>query len=217
MPLEVELYRNHRRSIIGRRLQQLLDGEDVEMGTWYARAKKLIEEEMQNIAGMADDEGQIDATQLRDDATEMLSMFLDNQETCQEVCLVLEKDASKAKTVVINRPMAFKLTDHLGQLVLNGAFRGKDKKFSERKDLIRFMMAFSSECAVYVGGSDDQGEAASSIVVELMPLSKESWMASTTRWNFDSLLDAIIMRNLRSTLPCMWENTNPLLAPDLWR
>ena len=158
MPLEVELYRNHRHSIIGRRLKLLLDGEeDIEMGTWYARAKNLVEDEMQTIAGMADNDGQIDATQLKDDASEMLSMFLANQETLQEVCLVIEKDNGNSKTVVLNRPMAFKLTKNLGQLVLNGAF--SSNKAKSRSDLARFMNAFSSECAVYVGGTDNQGEA----------------------------------------------------------
>ena len=160
MPLEVELYRNHKHSIIGRRLKQQLEGEEVEMGTWYARAKKLVEEEMQGIAGLADDEGQIDATTLKDDASEMLTLFLDNQETWQEVCLVLEKDSKHAKTLVLNRPMAFKLTENLGKLVLMGSYTGKDLDFGERKDLIRFMTAFSSECAVYVGGTDNQGKPA---------------------------------------------------------
>lgn len=181
MPLEVELYRNHRHSIIGRKLQKLLDGEECEVGTWYARAKTLVEDEMKNIAGMADDEGQIDATTLKDEAAEMLGLFLDNQESWQEVCLVVEKNSSRSKTLVLNRPMAFKLTENLGQLVLNGAFRsGKDLEFGERKDLARFMKAFSSECAVYVGGTDNQAEPATMIhgisdlpgAIEISPGSK---------------------------------------------
>lgn len=166
MPLEVELYRNKRHSIAGRRLHTLLDdGETVEMGTWYARAKNLIDEGMKTIASAADDSGQIDATGLNDESSELLTLFLENQETWQEVCLVVSKNDGTSRTLVLNRPMAFKLTENLGQLVLNGAFRSNKKglKLSNQKDLLRFMVAFSNECAVYVGGPDNQGEPATMI------------------------------------------------------
>lgn len=161
MPLEAELFKNYKRSLIGRRLKQLVDGNgEVPVEAWYARAKTLVEDEMKKIADSADEEGQIDATRLNADSSEMLSLFLDNQENWQEVCLVVEKENSKSKTVVLNRPMAFKLTDNIGRLVLNGAFQELDLKIGERKDLTRFMMAFSSECAVYVGGPDEQNSRA---------------------------------------------------------
>jgi hypothetical protein len=161
MPLEAELFRNYKHSLIGRRLKQFVDGNgDVPVEEWYARAKTLVEDEMKKIADSADDEGQIDATRLNEDSSEMLALFLDNQEYWQEVCLVLEKENSKSKTVVLNRPMAFKLTDNIGRLVLNGVFQETDLKVGERKDLTRFMMAFSSECAVYVGGPNEQNSRA---------------------------------------------------------
>jgi len=164
LPLEMELYRNSKHSIMGRRLQRQLEGENVEMGTWYARAKRMIEEEMRRIAKQADEQGHIDTTKLGEDSSELLGLFLDNQETWQEVCLVLEQNGGKAKTLVLNRPMAFKLTENLGRLVLNGAFSANMKKEElkppVRRDLMRFMMAFSSECAVYVGGPDKQAEPA---------------------------------------------------------
>ncbi|KAL3940110.1 MAG: hypothetical protein SGARI_001121, partial [Bacillariaceae sp.] len=164
MPLEVELFRNYRHSIIGNKLKKLLDQEgippkDMEISTWYARSKRLIEQEMVTIAASADDEGQIDATTLKEEASEMLSLYLDNQETWQEVCLVAEKEDGNAKTLVLNRPMAFQLTENLGKLVLLGAFQTTNQpKINEsRKDLAKFMRAFGKECAVYVGGPDDQG------------------------------------------------------------
>jgi hypothetical protein len=157
MPLEAELFRNYKHSLIGRRLKQFVDGNgEVPVDIWYARAKTLVEDEMKKIADSADEEGQIDATRLNEDSSEMLALFLDNQEHWQEVCLVLEKENSNSKTVVLNRPMAFKLTDNIGRLVLNGVFQVTDLKVGERKDLTRFMMAFSSECAVYVGGPNEQ-------------------------------------------------------------
>jgi Uncharacterized ACR, COG1678 len=166
LPLEAELFRNYRHSLMGSRLKKLLDQEGVprnelEISTWYSRSKRLIEEEMSKIANMADDEGQIDATQLKEEASEMLSLYLDNQESWQEVCLVVKKKDGKAKTVVLNRPMAFQLTENLGKLVLHGAFQTQEgTKFDKQKDLVKFMMAFKRECAVYVGGPDEQGNPA---------------------------------------------------------
>ena len=167
MPIEVELYRNHRHSIMGRKLRKLHAGtisvEDA--SAWYKKAQAMVEDEMQEIAGNADDSGQIDSTTLSDESTEMLQIFLDNQENWQEVCLVLEKDEDlgTATTLVLNRPMAMKLTDHLSKLVLYGMHQysasGK-KQSSVNVDLVKFMLAFGQECAVYVGGTEDQDQAA---------------------------------------------------------
>ena len=203
MPLESEIYQNYKHSMIGSRLRRKLNIDDESTGggntmkespsslpttrEWYGTAKSLIEEEMKKIANTADDEGQIDATRLKDDSSEMLGLFLDNQENWQEVCLVVEQqnDNSRTKTLVLNRPMAFQLTDNIGRLVLFGAFQTgsedvRDMRINERKDLMRFMMAFSSECAVYVGGPNDQNSPAMMIhgipdlpgAVEISPGSK---------------------------------------------
>lgn len=160
MPLEVELFRNYKHSVMGTLLRKKLDNEVVEPSTWYAKAQTLVEEHMLTIAAKAGDDGQIDPTSLDDDASEMLTLYLDNQETWQEVCLVMERNESNgaATTLVLNRPMALKLTDSLGQLVLNGAYRGEKTK--PKKDVTRFMRAFGGECAVYIGGPDDQDQPA---------------------------------------------------------
>jgi len=175
MPLEVELYRNYRHSIMGSKLRSILvdDGEgegiptdELVMSHWYGRSHDLIEEQMKEIADMADEEGQIDATILEEDYSEMLHLYLENQEQWQEVCLVLERtttsDRSKsAKTLVLNRPMAFKLTKDLGQLVYFGTDDEKPTIDTKKvKGLTNFMLAFRDECAVYIGGPDDQGEPA---------------------------------------------------------
>jgi len=175
MPLEVELYRNYRHSITGSKLRAILvdDGEgegiatdDLDMSHWYGRSRDFIEEQMKEIADMADEEGQIDATTLAEDYSEMLHLYLENQEQWQEVCLVLERTTSSegsksAKTLVLNRPMAFKLTKDLGRIVYFGAFDRKTTIDREKvKGLTRFMIAFREECAVYVGGPDDQGNPA---------------------------------------------------------
>eukprot|EP00529_Nitzschia_sp_RCC80_P013104 CAMPEP_0113457426 /NCGR_PEP_ID=MMETSP0014_2-20120614/9404_1 /TAXON_ID=2857 /ORGANISM="Nitzschia sp." /LENGTH=594 /DNA_ID=CAMNT_0000348925 /DNA_START=203 /DNA_END=1987 /DNA_ORIENTATION=- /assembly_acc=CAM_ASM_000159 len=180
MPLEAELYRNHRHSLMGSKLKRILDNirdetdsKSLQISTWYARAKKLVEDEMVKIAGTADGEGQIDATRLKDEGSEMLSLYLDNQERWQEVCLVVEHAGSDSNggsstTLVLNRPMAFQLTESLGRLVLFGAFRSQssgryNNEIDKLKDLKRFMMAFQNECAVYVGGPDEQGNPAEMI------------------------------------------------------
>jgi len=175
LPLEVELYRNFRHSITGSKLREILvdDGEgegipadDLELNVWYGRSRDLIEEQMKEIAELADEEGQVDATTLSEDYSEMLHLYLENQEAWQEVCLVTELKTSSegsklAKTLVLNRPIAFKLTKDLGRLVYFGAFDRKTSASREKvKGLTRFMIAFRDECAVYIGGPDDQGKPA---------------------------------------------------------
>jgi Uncharacterized ACR, COG1678 len=188
MPLEVELFRNHRHSIIGRKLRKLIDDEvNVKVATWFNRASQLVKDEMQHIFDSADDHGQIEANNLNAESVEMLSLYLDNQETWQEVCLLLEKDedgGGSSKAVVLNRPMAMKLTENLGKLVLNGAFSSSSSSFSKssssstalsptqdtsdmsvvaRADWMKFMLAFGKECAIYVGGPDGQDQPATMI------------------------------------------------------
>lgn len=175
MPLEVELFRNHKHSAMGSLLRQKYKVEsETEPSTWYKKAQALVETQMLTIAERAGDDGQIDATALENDDAEMLSLYLDNQETWQEVCLVLERDEEKGTgtTLVLNRPMAMKLTDGLGQLVRNGAFETTRK--ASKKDMIKFMMAFGPECAVYIGGPDDQDQPAILVHgIEGLPGSRE--------------------------------------------
>ena len=168
------------------------------MGVWYARAKSIIEEGMKQIASQADEGGQIDATSLGEDSSELLALYLDNQETWQEVCLVLEQKGSNAKTLVLNRPMAFKLTENLGKLVLQGAFMtnvaGDNTKLVDRRDLMRFMMAFSSECAVYVGGPDNQGDPAIMIhgIKDLPGATEISPGSNIYRGGMDAAVDGVL-------------------------
>ena len=71
------------------------------------------------------------------------------------------EEEGTATTVVLNRPMAFKLTENLAQLVLQGASRTDGSSSGVgRPSLDRFRQAFGKECAVYVGGTDRQEEAA---------------------------------------------------------
>ena len=154
LPLEVELYRNHKHSKLGQKLQNEINQHD---DSYLATAQSLIEASMLAIAEQASDDGQLDATALKGEAAEMLQLFLDHQETWQEVCLVLEMDEQHAVTLVLTRPMALKLTPHLGQLVLNGAY---SRSRSTTVDLDRFLSAFGNECAVYIGGPDGQDQPA---------------------------------------------------------
>lgn len=79
MPLEVEIYRNFKHSLIGKKLRKtaasLQEGETKE---WYKSAQTLVETEMQDIAENAQG-GQIDAATLDDEAAEMLQLYIDNQ------------------------------------------------------------------------------------------------------------------------------------------
>lgn len=188
MPLEVELFRNYRHSMAGSKLRRILrrssyrrhtyDDEDMDEAyfqqmspyDWFPKAQKLVDDEMSEIAELGEEDGHIDASTLSDERAEVLSLYLDHQETWQEVCLCLERDeeAGRATTLVLNRPMSLKLTDHLARLCLYGtveadvrqkaaAILGDSKPDTK---FLKFMMAFRHECAVYIGGPEDQDRPA---------------------------------------------------------
>jgi hypothetical protein len=201
LPLEVELHRNFKHSLTGRKLHQDNKNiEDAKPAVWYKKAQRMVEEEMLEIAEEAGDDGQIDAVGLNDQHAEMLQLYLDNQETWQEVCLVVERDEKEgtASALVLNRPMGFKLTENLGQLVLFGAYRtgdGKNRKATPpRADLLKFMLAFGAECAVYVGGPDDQDNAAEIIHgIEHLPGAVEISPGSRIyRGGVDAAIDGVL-------------------------
>jgi hypothetical protein len=76
-------------------------------------------------------------------------------------------EEGKATLLVLNRPMAFKLSENIGKMVLFGTYLtefGETPKVEPKADsLIRFMLAFGRECAVYTGGPDGQDEPAEMI------------------------------------------------------
>ena len=165
LPLEMELLRNHQHSLTGANFRKTLEKHVDDLEEWYHESQSLIAESMTEIAQMAGEDGQIDATTLPDDKAELLTLYLDNQESWQEVCLVLERDTDvgTGSTLVLNRPMAFQLTENLARLVLHGEFSVVTPANGRKPDLHKFMAAFGSECAVYIGGPDDQGKPAEMI------------------------------------------------------
>jgi glucose-6-phosphate 1-epimerase/putative transcriptional regulator len=59
--------------------------------------------------------------------------------------------------------MALKVTDNLARLILFGAFSSSSMDISAGSKthlLIKFMLAFGQECAVYIGGPDAQDQPA---------------------------------------------------------
>eukprot|EP00521_Asterionellopsis_glacialis_P006257 CAMPEP_0195281968 /NCGR_PEP_ID=MMETSP0707-20130614/1058_1 /TAXON_ID=33640 /ORGANISM="Asterionellopsis glacialis, Strain CCMP134" /LENGTH=525 /DNA_ID=CAMNT_0040340913 /DNA_START=77 /DNA_END=1654 /DNA_ORIENTATION=- len=240
LPLEIEIMRNYRHSVIGQKLRQSLDlpEEDTpiniqkkysssafyeeddtiqdsldnsndtpphntnnqEMASaktvlWYRAAKQLVEDEMLSIAAEAED-GQIDATTLQPEAAEMLSLYLDNQETWQEVNLVLESksDTGEATAVVINRPMALKLTENLARLVLFGAYMADNRQVTDEQDLIRFLLAFGDTCGVYVGGPHHQEQPAILIhgIRDLPGATEISPGANIYRGGLEAAIDGVL-------------------------
>lgn len=126
---------------------------------WFRKSQTLIDEHMADIAALADDSGQIDPRQLDPGAESLLKIYLDNQESWQEVGLVAERNEmnGSAVTYVLNRPMAFRLTENLARMLLFGATSTMDDggvAISEMNWYTKFLRAFESSCAVYIGGPD---------------------------------------------------------------
>lgn len=200
LPLEAEIYRNERRSGIGKKLRNYLesdeydstpvktnrkDEEEEQRGSvsfsplaaktvfWYRGAQNLVKKELEKITSSAQN-GRIDPSSLSKDSQELLQLYLENQDTWQEVCLVAERDEQNGKTttLVLNRPMAFKVTEMLGRLVLFGANANENASQAER--LGPFLTAFGTDCAIYVGGPDGMGEPSTMIHgIKDLPGSKE--------------------------------------------
>eukprot|EP01082_Thalassiosira_pseudonana_P014876 g13243.t1 g13243 contig8:240664-242395(+) len=142
---------------------------------WYRGAEKLLKRELGRITMGANENGKIEVDRLGGDSLELLQLYMDHQQTWQEVCLVVEKDDRKgtAKTITINRPMAFKLSKSMGRLVLLGAYQAtqvengiverKEQSGYETQNLVKFLVAFENQCGVYVGGPDKMDEPATLI------------------------------------------------------
>jgi hypothetical protein len=107
MPLEVEIYRSFRHTMIGKRLRKKI-GSDAGTSDWYRKAQALVEEEMQEIADNAQG-GQIDATVLGPEAAEMLQLYIDNQVRVTSVGNVETILSSKGRAIVPAQSSIFHL------------------------------------------------------------------------------------------------------------
>ena len=141
---------------------------------WYRGAEKLLRRELVKITSSADANGRIEPGALDDASLELLQLYMDNQQTWQSVCLVTERDerTGSAKTLTINRPMAFKLSKSMGRLVLLGAYEAEagesnpvktERDGSETQNIVKFLTAFEQQCGVYVGGPDGMEQPATLI------------------------------------------------------
>lgn len=191
LPLEAEIYRNAKYSPVGQKLQAILekeddggdnklsqdnqDGDDTGLGSspgvsfsllgaktlyWYRKARKLIEEETNKVTAGAVG-GEIDASALPKESIDFLNLYLNHQDTWQEVCLVAEKNEQNgmASTLVLNRPMAFSLSDSIARLILFGAYKN-DLGPEEMEHLVKFSIAFDKEIYCYLGGPDELEKSA---------------------------------------------------------
>jgi len=164
LPLEVELFRNVEHSLTGQRYNQDEDDDKKDALEFYQDASSQIQSEMLEIAALASESGQLDASMLSPEHSDLLGLFLDHQEQWQEVCLVTkhsdDNDDENSECLILNRPMAFQLTQNLAQVVLYGNAGALQKKKSE---LTSFLLAFRDECAIYIGGPEEQNAPATLI------------------------------------------------------
>ena len=192
MPLEAEIYRSKDKLSIGKELKVRLERNEENSNSapllqntgnskknpdlsfsltaaqtllWFRKAQSLIEEQMEEIAGQANERGEINPKKLPPKSESLLKLYLDNQENWQEVCLVAKRNEmdGSAMTYALNRPMAFRLTENLAQLVLFGSHSALSEgrvPVSQTNRYSKFLRAFEKSCAVYVGGPDKQEKQA---------------------------------------------------------
>ncbi|KAL7532992.1 hypothetical protein ACHAWF_004306, partial [Thalassiosira exigua] len=171
---------------------------------WYRSAERLLKQELAKITSNANSNGRINSDDLDEESLEILQLYVDHQQSWQEVCLVLERDerTGRATTVTINRPMAFKLSESLGRLLLMGAHRSehgvavnkKERDGDETQRLVKFLAAFESECGVYVGGPDGMDEPATIVhgVADLPGAEEVSPGTGIYRGGLDAAVDGVL-------------------------
>lgn len=183
MPLEVEL--NNPSCSLYYRFQAFLDSYQNDsqntastIETRYNSAMQFLKSELEGITSVANENGKIDPADLDKRSVDILQLYLEHQQEWQHVCLVVDKDerAGTARTIAINRPMAFKLSESLARLVLLGAFQAtqlddsrkaviakQENSASDTQLLVKFLAAFENECGVYVGGPNSMEAPATMI------------------------------------------------------
>lgn len=141
---------------------------------WYRGAEKVLQWELAKVMAAASAQGEINPRALDKDGVEFLQMYLHHQNSWQAVELVVEQDGrtGAAKTLTINRPMAFQLSESLGRTLLLGAayaekggamVNAKESNGVETRNVVKLLSAFENKCAVYVGGPDGMDQPATLI------------------------------------------------------
>jgi len=91
----------------------------------YRVAETMMEERIGGIGAQADEQGRINARDLKPEELELLAKFSESQNAWQQVCLILAATdgAAAGSSVVLNRPLAKGIDDALALRILNGAVR----------------------------------------------------------------------------------------------
>lgn len=139
------------------------------MAHWFPMAERMLARELKIITALASTNGGIiNPKDLEPDARILLEKYLDYKQTWQEVCLML---GSARVAVIINRPISKNINKQLATLLLEGQPPkalpgGKSNKENNRAAkypfgfVDKFVQAFASDGAVYLGGPDLQAEPA---------------------------------------------------------
>lgn len=143
----------------------------------YRLADRLISETLEAVMSKSQN-GKVSIGSLSPEQQALVQLYSDAQDTWQEVALITrvdgdaDADADGAplggsssrryarESLVINRPLAKQMNMQLAQLLLNGAAESRPAGVPPLHSdafVDRFLSAFGSQCAVYLGGPDEQG------------------------------------------------------------
>ena len=91
----------------------------------YRVGEAMMEERIGSIGAQADEQGRINAKDLKPEELELLRLYSESQNAWQQVCLILAANdgAAAGSSVVLNRPLAKGIDDALALRILNGAGR----------------------------------------------------------------------------------------------
>ena len=141
----------------------------------YRLADRLITEMLESVMSKSQN-GKVSLGALSPDQQAIVKLYSDAQDSWQEVALITHVDADAddadeplggsssrryaRESLVINRPLAKSMSTELAQLLLNGDSNARPSgvpPLHSERFVERFVSAFGSQCAVYLGGPDEQG------------------------------------------------------------
>jgi len=143
---------------------------DAQVTHWFHIAERVVSRGLEDIASQSK-AGIIDPQNLDENSRVLLKKYLHYKESWQEICLVLSHapETGRSESIVINRPITTGINMELAKLILEG--RTEEKRvttagFASTAGAVsplavsRFVQAFGSSGAVYLGGPDSQMEPA---------------------------------------------------------
>jgi hypothetical protein len=139
------------------------DNDDDTVAHWCRMAERMVARELEVITASSKKNGIINPNDLEENSRVLLLKYVNYKQTWQEVCLVLSPNTlgGYSEAVVINQPITTNINKPLATLLLEGSSPELQEASSTATNnkypfdfVDKFVQAFGSSGAVYMGGPD---------------------------------------------------------------